>query len=309
MSWTSADRGTITVSMTAMCGNQYGVRVIQCEDFLFSNNYVGGNAYANLYGLLAPGSVNLDWRITGNFIDGTGATGSMIRIFNQADGDFVTAMTIGNNVFNGELQTLYAITFQNITGGIAPVVNNFAITGNTFSATVGSAMMLYHCRGGVISGNSITGYNARQVTLGADLSFCAAVYFAPNTTFVYASGNIAGGLTNTTLTPSYCYKDFWLAGAPGTNFAVHNLLNGCGDFGNVSGMVNEYVVEVFASGNYTMRGNEDIMSHQQDRQRGDPGAVAGGFRAHGFHSARLHGDNQGRQRQRQHLRYIADRHR
>jgi hypothetical protein len=100
VSWTSADRGTITVNMTAMCGNQYGVRVIQCEDFLFSNNYVGGNVYANLYGLLAPGSVNLDWRITGNFIDGTGATGTMIRIFNQQDGDFVTAMTIGNNVFN-----------------------------------------------------------------------------------------------------------------------------------------------------------------------------------------------------------------
>ena len=150
VSWTSADRGTITVNMTAMCGNQYGVRVIQCEDFLFSNNYVGGNVYANFYALLAPGSVNLDWRITGNFIDGTGATGTMIRIFAQADGDFVTAVTIGNNVFNGELQTMSAIAFQNITGGIAPVVNNFAITGNTFSATVGSAMMLYHCRGGVI---------------------------------------------------------------------------------------------------------------------------------------------------------------
>jgi hypothetical protein len=282
VSWTSADRGTITVSMTAMCGNQYGVRVIQCEDFLFSNNYVGGNVYANIYGLLAPGSVNLDWRITGNFIDGTGATGTMIRIFNQQDGDFVTAMTIGNNVFNGELQTMSAIAFQNITGGIAPVVNNFAITGNTFSATVGSAMMLYHCRGGVISGNSITGYNARQVTLGADLAFCAAVYFAANTTFVYASGNIAGGLTNTTLTPSYCYKDFWLTGAPGTNFAINNLLNGCGQFGNVSGMVKEYVVEVFASGNYTMRGNEDIIIINKTVNEGTQVQLPAGFAPTGF---------------------------
>jgi hypothetical protein len=169
-----------------------------------------------------------------------------------------------------------------VGGGINPVVTNFAITGNTFAATVGSAMMLYHCRGGVISGNSITGYNARQVTLGADLAFCTAVYFGPNTTFVYASGNIAGGLTNTALSPSYCYKDFWLAGAPGTNFAVHNLLNGCGDFGNVSGMVNEYVVEVFASGNYTMRGNEDIILINKTASESTQVQLPAGFAPTGF---------------------------
>jgi hypothetical protein len=259
VTFTSADTGAHTFSITQNCGNQYAVQIIQCEDLIVANSYFGGNASANVISDPVAGSVNLDWRFTGNFFDGAGVTGAMITFNAQADVTAVTGVTIAGNVFNGELQTQNAIVAQNITGGISVVLANFAITGNTFAATVGSAIMLLHARGGTISGNSITSYNARQVTAGADLAFCAAVYFAANCTHVVATGNLAGGSVNAIDTPSYCYRDFYLVGAPGSNVAVNNIIVGGGASGNVNGLARENVVVVFAAGNYHMLGNEDVI--------------------------------------------------
>ena len=259
VTFTSADTGAHTFSITQNCGNQYAIQLLQCEDFILANSYMGGNAGSCVISDPVAGSVNLDWRFNGNFLDGAGVTGAMMTFDTQADGTAVTAVTISGNVFNGEMQTQNAIVAQNIAGGVQPTLTNFAITGNSFMATVGSAMMLYHCRGGTISGNSITSYNARQVTAGADLSFCAAVYFAPNCTHVVATGNLAGGSVNAINTPSYCYRDFYLIGAPGSNVAVNNIIVGGGAGGNQNGLVRENVVVLSAAGNYTMIGNEDVI--------------------------------------------------
>ena len=258
VTFTSADTGAHTFSITQNCGNQYAIQIIQCEDLIIANSYFGGNSGSNVISDPVAGSVNLDWRFVGNFFDGAGRTGAMLTFVTQADNTYPTAVTISGNVFNGELQTQNAITAQNALGN-NPVLANFAVTGNTFTATVGSAMMLLHARGGTINGNSITGYNARQVTAGADLAFCAAVYFAANASHIVATGNLAGGAVNTADTPSYCYRDFYLIGAPGSNVAINNIIVGGGAGGNLNGLVRENVVIVSAAGNYTMIGNEDVV--------------------------------------------------
>ena len=259
VTFTSADTGAHTFSITQNCGNRYAIQLFQCEDFILANSYLGGNADSCVISDPVAGSVNLDWRFNGNFLDGAGVTGAMMTFDTQADGTAVTAVTISGNVFNGEMQTQNAIVAQNIAGGVQPTLTNFAITGNSFMATVGTAIMLYHARGGTISGNSITSYNARQVTAGADLAFCAAVYFALNCTHVVATGNLAGGAVNTVDTPSYCYRDFYLIGAPGSNVAINNIIVGGGAGGTVNGLARENVVVLSAAGNYTMIGNEDVI--------------------------------------------------
>ena len=258
VTFTSADTGPHTFSITQNCGNQFAIQIIRCEDFILANSYLGGNSNSNVVSEPAFGSVCLDWRFTGNFFDGAGATGAMLTFLTQSDNVYPTAVTISGNVFNGELQTQSAIVVDNPAGN-NPALTNFAITGNAMMATVGSAIMLYHARGGTISGNSITSYNARNVTAGADLAFCAAVYFGPHAQHVIATGNLAGGSVNAIDTPSYCYRDFYLTGAPGSNVAINNSIVGGGASGNVNGMVRENVVILSAAGNYTMIGNEDVI--------------------------------------------------
>jgi hypothetical protein len=259
VTFTSVDTGAHTFSITQSCGNQFGIQIIQCEDFILANTYMGSNSSGNVMSDPKAGSVNLDWRFIGNFFDGAGITGAMIQFYTQADNTYPTAVTIAGNVFNGEMQTQNAISAQNIAGGNNPTLTNFAITGNSFMATVGSAIMLNHARGGTITGNSITSYNARQVTAGADLAFCAAVYFGAHASHIVATGNLAGGSVNAADTPSYCYRDFYLTGAPGSNVAVNNIIVGGGGGGNLNGLVRENVVIVSAAGNYTMIGNEDVI--------------------------------------------------
>ena len=259
VTFTSGDTGAHTFSgVMRNCGNQFAVLLIQCEDFVLSNSYLGGNSLYCFGANLASGSVNLDWRFIGNFFDGAGLQQAMMGFLTQADGTLVTAVSIIANVFNGEMLTQNAIQMVNSLGN-QPVVTNFSIVGNSFMATVGSAIMLHHARGGTITGNSITGYNARNVTAGADLTFCCAVYFAANATHIIATGNLVGGTINTANTPSYCYRDFYLTGAPGTNAAVNNLILGGGLSGTQNGLMREYVVNVTAAGAYTMTGNEDVI--------------------------------------------------
>jgi hypothetical protein len=258
VTFTSADTGAHTFSITQNCGNQYAVRVFRCEDLLISNSYFGGNSGSNVLALPVSGSINLDWRLIGNFFDGAGLTGAMLSFLTSVDNIYTTGVAITGNVFNGELQTQNAIVATNPTGN-NPALTDFAIIGNTFMATVGSAIMLQHARGGVISGNAITGYNARNVTAGGDLAFCAAVYFAAHAAHVIAQGNLAGGSVSAVDTPSYCYRDFYLTGAPGSNVALGNIVTGGGLAGNLNGMSSANVVTLTAAGNYTMIGNEDVI--------------------------------------------------
>jgi hypothetical protein len=187
ITYTSSDTGAHVANTVQNCGSQYGLLISQCEDFVFDNSYVGINWSSNILVNLVSGGVALGWRITNNFIDSCGYNEAMLTFNTQANTEYVSGITISNNNFNGELQAFQAIQAYNATG-TAPVITNFTITGNYFSATVGSAIMLYHAVGGTVAGNSITSYNCRNFSSGtADLTFTCGVYCSSSAHFLLIS--------------------------------------------------------------------------------------------------------------------------
>jgi hypothetical protein len=257
ITYTSSDTGAHVANMMADCGNRFAILVNRCEDLVVSNNYMGGNQQHCFFSDLFASSVNLDWRITGNFMDGAGDAGSLMYFTTEANGTHVTGVTIANNVFNGELQTKNAIVAYN-SFGTAPVITNFAITGNAFQALVGSAMMFYNARGGTITGNMIGGYNCQNATAGADLTFACAAYFSNNSAAILVDGNVIGGAVNSMASPSYCYRGVYAAGVAGV-IEKNTVIVGGGLAGTDNGKVDANVVVMTAAGNYTVLGNEDVV--------------------------------------------------
>jgi hypothetical protein len=261
INFTSTDRGTKTISAVQNCGNQYAILINQCEDLLVSNSYMGGNWRSCIFSDLVPSSVNLDWRITGNFIDGAGQDGALVYFTTQSNGIFVAGVSVANNVFNGEEQTFQGIVAYNPTG-TAPVITNFTMTGNSFQAIAGSAMMFYHAQGGVISGNTITGYNCLNASAGGDLTFSCAAFASEAVRNVMFSSNIVGGAVNTAASPSYAYRGFYLGGVDGSVVEKNTLAVGSGLSGTLVGKVDANLVVVGtgnSGNNYQMVGNEDIV--------------------------------------------------
>ncbi|NYE31240.1 hypothetical protein HDE78_004224 [Rhodanobacter sp. K2T2] len=258
VTYTSSDKGETTTNIIQDSGNQFAVLINQCEDFLISNSYMGGNWNSCIYSNPVSGSVNLDWRITGNFIDGAGATGALIYFSSQANGTFVTGVTIANNVFNGEQQTFQGVVTYN-PHGTKPVITDFTITGNCFQAIVGSVFMFYNAQGGVVSGNSITGYNSLNASAGGDLTFSCAAFISENPRNIIFIGNLLGGAVNTASSPSNAYRGFYYGGADGSIIEKNTLIVGGGLSGTQVGRVDANVVVVTAPGNYQLLGNEDIV--------------------------------------------------
>lgn len=201
--FTSTDTGAHTFNYRQNIGSKNGVRVMQCEDLCISNSYFGNQNASNLATALVSGSVNLDWRFTGNFFDAA-RDGAGINFRTASNGAYVNGVTITGNVFNGEMQTNQAIAMYNPLG-INPVVTNFSVTGNTFQAFLGTPMLIYHARGGNISGNTITGYNALGISAGADYTYSAGIYFSEKASHIVCCNNIFGGAINTALPSPYCY--------------------------------------------------------------------------------------------------------
>lgn len=202
VTYTSTD-GVVTVNHRENIGPKNGVRVIQCEALDISNNYFSNHGAANFATGLVSGSVNMSWKFIGNTFDGAIASGINFRT--AADGAFINSVVINCNVFNGEMQTLNAISVYNALGS-QPIITNFTITGNTMQATVGTPVMIYQATGGVISGNSITGYNCLGASAGADYSYSAAVNFLADASWVNCLANTVGGAVNTATPTAICYN-------------------------------------------------------------------------------------------------------
>lgn len=202
VNYTASD-GTFTSNHRENIGPKNGVRVVRCEALSVVNNYFSNHGASNFASALAANSVNMSWKFIGNTFDAAIASGINFRV--AADGAFINSVVVSGNVFNGEMQTLNAISSYNSIGSV-PVITNFSITGNTFQASVGTPISLLHARGGVISGNSITGYNAFNVSSGADYSFDAAVYIGSASSWILCNSNIVGGSINSTL-PTYMCRN------------------------------------------------------------------------------------------------------
>lgn len=253
----TATDGSATETITQHVGNKFGIYIGQCEDLLVSGNYMGGNQYAPVYAEMVGGSTNLDWRFIGNFGDGGGPQGAIFSFATLADGTYLNGLTMHGNVFNGEQQTYQGVVFYNGTGN-QPVVTNFSIVGNTFQAIVGSGMMFYNARGGVVSGNSVTGYNSLGASAGADLTYACGMYFGPRCEHINVSGNVTGGTVNSTGSPSTAYQGIYYKTASGSVQVHGNTVIGSGAGGAINGRVDKNIVTVTA-GNYSMLGNEDLV--------------------------------------------------
>jgi hypothetical protein len=222
--FTSTDKGIQTFSAIQDGGNQYGILVYQCEDLIVTSNYMGGNSHSCIMANLVAGSVNLDWRITNNFIDGAGLAGALIYFTTQADGTFVTGVTVSHNILNGETLTFQGIVAYNGLGN-SPCLTNFNISNNSFQATVGSGIMLYNAVGGSVCNNQITGYNCRNFSTG-DGTFVEAIFVSARCSSILLLGNICGGQLNTASSSNFCFGNILLdAGTTGV-FKANNYWNG-----------------------------------------------------------------------------------
>lgn len=252
ITWTATDGAPVTVSLTNNCGPVSAIAIDQCEDLIIQDNYIGGSAYYNINGTLGVGAVGLEWRILNNMFDSAGPDSAMINVTINAANVLVNGLTIQGNQFNGETVGLHAITFSNAVN-TSPAVANFVISGNTCQALVGSFAMLNNAAGGVITGNSITSYNCRNVSAGADVNYCAAVWGSANATGISALGNTLGGAINSAAPSSYCYQ-----GIVGVGIAQKGTLwNGAGAAGTQLGKIDLNVVTI--TGNYTLTGYEDLV--------------------------------------------------
>ena len=259
LSWTSSDTGLHTFTgISENIGNQFAIEVVQCEDLLISNCYMGGNNTYNIYANLAASSVNLDWRIIGNFIDA--ARSACVSFNTQSNGVALTGLTISNNVFNGESQTTNAIVMYNPTG-TAICVNNFAITGNSFQAFVGTEVILYHAANGSVNGNVFQGYNCRNVSAGGDPAYSAAANISSQSSHILCSSNIVGGNINGGALPSYCYQGILIGGGavPGSIVERNTYWVGAGSGGAKYGRV-DCTITPIGNATYTMNGGEDVIT-------------------------------------------------
>jgi hypothetical protein len=197
VTYTATD-GTLTVKKTENVASKYGIYITNCEDFICSNNFIGVNSIAGIYSDFKEGSINLEWRIIGNFFDdGPTIDGGANIYLNTASNATLNGLTITGNVFNGEQVCMHAIVFYNAFNKDIPLVSNFVMSSNTFQAYVGTEVNIYSGINGIIHANTFTGYNELGVSKGADVTFCAGLLLFGNTSYLHVYGNNFGGSTNT----------------------------------------------------------------------------------------------------------------
>ena len=216
---------TLSVSKAENIGSRFGICIEQCEDFICSNNFIGTNNVNGLYSNLRKDSVNLEWRITGNFFDNGSSNPSGSNIYlHTSTNSTINGLVISNNVFNGELVAQHAIVVYSSFPDKRPLLSNFTITSNTFQAYTATVVALYSAANGVISGNTITGYNV----LGASkdsLDYVVGLLLIGNVKYVHVYGNNVGGSINTGLPTEYTYKSIEnLAENPALNSVHDNLV-------------------------------------------------------------------------------------
>jgi hypothetical protein len=211
VTYTASD-GSVTQSQAENIACLNGVLVDGLED----GDWVGGDIAAHgngiLFNVVSAGFIE-GQKISGIQFDGTdgAATGSCDLTFQLASNGATPILNtvINNNIFNGENNSLHQLCV-NSTYGISAA--NFVVSGNTFSATIGTPWMLPGLQGGTFGSNNVTNYNSLGVSAGADLTFSAAALVYADTTQTAFLSNGVGGSGNSFSQPAnYTYNGIAIA--------------------------------------------------------------------------------------------------
>jgi hypothetical protein len=275
VSITTSDRGAQSVNFTGTnAGSLYGIYATTCEGLNITGCYMGGNVINNL--LFSDITTMSQVKIIGNFFDSAGYNSACIQFTPTADNLYPTSVVIANNCFNNELYGQFAISSVNPYGS-NPTLADYSITGNVFANSIGTPIYLRRTQGGNISGNSISAYNARNLTAGGDVNYGAGVYVDTSTS-VYVNNNILGGSVNADSPSSYCYLGV-VNGGSNTNFVEKgSVWNGVGSAGTSTGRVDKVIVSTTAS--YTITGYADLVivnASASGRQIFLPTGIATGY--------------------------------
>ena len=258
LTYTSSDTGVHTLyQLHNDGGGASGILVYTCEGLLVTGCYLGGNAYANIQ--FAPSGILSQVRIHNNFFDGSNPYGSLINITPTVDGAAVGQLVLSDNTFNTEMYSVNCFTTSNPFGGsVNNVMFDFVMSGNSFSNSVGTPVLLRRVAGGVIGDNIFTGYNARGFTNGADINYGYGIYI-DNSKSVTIDGNIFGGGVNQA-TPGSGYPINTVSADPTVNVNVvekNSVWNGVGAAVSLVGRVDKAITTKTA--NYVMFGTEYIV--------------------------------------------------
>jgi len=275
VSITTSDSGAQSVNFTGTnAGSLYGIYATTCEGLNITGCYMGGNVLNNL--LFSDITTMSQVKIIGNFFDSAGYNSACIQFTPTADNLYPTSVVIANNCFNNELYGQFAISSVNPYGS-NPTLADYSITGNVFANSIGTPIYLRRTQGGNISGNSISAYNARNLTAGGDVNYGAGVYVDTSTS-VYVNNNILGGSVNADSPSSYCYLGV-VNGGSNTNFVEKgSVWNGVGSAGTSTGRVDKVIVSTTAS--YTITGYADLVivnASASGRQIFLPTGIATGY--------------------------------
>lgn len=256
ITYTSSDTGAHSFYYaTTNGGSQNNVWVFNSEGFMLTGCYIGGASYANLAFAPSVAYPLSQVRVHNNFFDSAGADNADISIQCTADGGVVNELAISSNMFNGELYGQYQITSLNPYGSQSVAINS-TITGNCIANCNGTPIFIRNWRGGNISTNSISAYNAKNVSAGGDPNFAYGITMF-NCVALTVDGNIFGGGVNSDIAGGYTFGSVFNSLSNTNVIEQNSVWNGIGPTALQLGRVDKIYVPV--DSNYNIVGYENVV--------------------------------------------------
>jgi hypothetical protein len=255
ITFTTSDKTSTVNFASSNAGSLYGILVNSCESLVVDNCYMGGHSRNNMR--VSPNLISSQIRISKNMFDSANYNEPCLYFVTNNNAAWANGVTISNNTFNSQLYGFQNIASVNTGGTTSPTIANFTIVGNSFANTIGSSLFLRNAVNGVIGNNQIPAYNTRNLSLGADVNYCNAVYLL-SCVNVSCDGNIIGGAVNSGAVGGFTYRGIEFAGTI-NNLTERNTVHvGTGPSVNIIGKSDKYVTFTGAT-NYTCTGVEDLV--------------------------------------------------
>jgi len=180
--------GVVPVSMARTIGAKYGIWANDAEEVLVSGNYFGAHAYNNIY--MNVTGVVADWRVTGNFFDGSSHLDYNIRIDTASASVYALDTVINSNVFNGQAVGRGGLYVDNPRSNKSAY--SLAFTGNVLGAHIATPIQLLGADGVTLIGNQVTSYNWMNLC-ATDPQIAAGLYVGGVSDHIHTSSNGWGG--------------------------------------------------------------------------------------------------------------------
>lgn len=200
-----------TITHVEPVGPQYGVWVQSCEVCSINDNNIEWMDYHGIY--LAPPAAHavsdplLEVVISRNFLDYNRTYGIEFNNAAQSTAQYSLNVTVADNIILGSGASINGIHSSMVLDGLSfPSVWGFNFTGNFIENTLGAGIYLRGSERGVITGNSIYGYNyansypLNTLTCVGSPTGCtgdrignSGIFLTDQTNKVSATGNYIGG--------------------------------------------------------------------------------------------------------------------